>query len=272
MQKARVPGIRVENTVLESVRLNREILVDLYLPAHTPVTSETSLLLINDGQNMKELGLAEILSEKISADYSSGLLAVAIHANSNRKREYGVAGVPDYLGRGDLATAYTAFILYELLPFLYKKFNISSFNQSAFAGFSLGGLSAFDICWNNPDIFSVAGVFSGSLWWRSMAQEDPLYEDSQHRIIHQQVRNGEYKQGLSFFFQCGNKDETFDRNNNGIIDSVEDTLDLIEELEKKGYRKGGDIRFLELPDGRHDIATWALSVPVFLNWMLQRTK
>ena len=35
---------------------------------------------------------------------------------------------------------------------------------------------------------------------------------------------------LKFFFECGALDETKDRNNNGIIDSIDDTLDLIDEL------------------------------------------
>ena len=37
-----------------------------------------------------------------------------------------------------------------------------------------------------------------------------------------------YFPGLKFFFQCGNMDETMDRNKNGIIDSIDDTLDLIQ--------------------------------------------
>ena len=56
-----------------------------------------------------------------------------------------------------------------------------------------------------------------------------------------------------------------DRNNNGIIDSIDDTLGLIDDLISKGYDKQA-IRYLELKDGRHDIATWARAMPVFLKW------
>ena len=90
-----------------------------------------------------------------------------------------------------------------------------------------------DIVWNHPDEFRRVGVFSGSLWWRSIDQTDVSYDDDKHRIIHQQIRNGSYYPWLKFFFQCGNMDETKDRNNNGIIDSIDDTMDLIKELELK---------------------------------------
>jgi hypothetical protein len=57
-----------------------------------------------------------------------------------------------------------------------------------------------------------------------------------------------------------------DRNNNGIIDSIDDTLALIDELAAKGYNKTEDISYYELADGRHDVPTWAKAFPVFLEW------
>jgi hypothetical protein len=71
---------------------------------------------------------------------------------------------------------------------------------------------------------------------------------------------------FDLFFETGTLDETADRNNNGIIDSIDDTLSLIEELVKKGYDPETDIRYLELPDGKHDVATWARAFPEFLKW------
>ncbi len=61
-------------------------------------------------------------------------------------------------------------------------------------------------------------------------------------------------------------DETADRNNNGIIDSIDDTISLIDELVKKGYDPNKDIYYMELKDGRHDVATWAKAFPQFLKW------
>lgn len=267
MQILNVPGIRVENAVLDSLFLKRKVIVDFYFPQTAHPGSDLSLLLINDGQDMPKMGFASILRDFYHENkMARPLFCAAIHCNADRKQEYGVAGVPDYLGRGSRAQLHTSFILKELMPYIQATFSIGSFAEKAFAGFSLGGLSAFDITWSHPDVFSKTGVFSGSLWWRSVDQSDRHYNDDKHRIIHQQVRNGRYHPGLKFFLQCGNMDETKDRNKNGIIDSVDDTLDLIRELEAKGYSKENDIHYLEMEDGRHDVATWGRAMPLFLKW------
>jgi hypothetical protein len=57
-----------------------------------------------------------------------------------------------------------------------------------------------------------------------------------------------------------------DRNGNGIIDSIDDTLDLIAELVKKGYRPFHDIEYLEVRNGKHNLQTWAMALPHFLKW------
>ncbi len=267
MQGTNVSGILVENTSIESKFLAREVKVDFYLPRNVGDPSQMSLLLINDGQDMEKMGFESILEQLYTGDDAiAPVLCVAIHCSADRKMEYGVAGLPDYKGRGAKAGLYTSFIFEELLPFVRNHYAVPSFKEKSFAGFSLGGLMALDIVWNHPGQFSKVGVFSGSLWWRNIDQEDSAYDDDKHRIIHQQVRNGQYAPWLKFFFQCGNMDELKDRNQNGIIDSIDDTQDLIKELVKKGYAADNDIQYLELKDGRHDVPTWGRAMPDFLKW------
>jgi esterase/lipase superfamily enzyme len=266
MHSANVSGILVEHVIVTSEYLQREVKVDCFLPKNVIEPSSMSLLLINDGQDMKVLGLEAILSQLYSQNAIQPLFCVAVHASKDRRKEYGVAGQPDYLGRGGKAGFYTSFIMKELLPFISKTYAVDSFREKAFAGFSLGGLMALDIVWKHPDEFSKVGVFSGSLWWRSIDQTEDEYDDDKHRIMQQQVRKGYFHPGLKFFFQCGNMDEKRDRNGNGIIDSIDDTIDLIKELVAKGYDPEKDIHYLELPDGRHDVPTWGRAMPVFLKW------
>ncbi len=267
MQLAKGSVIQVENTLIDSVFLKRLVKVDFFLPSKILDPSQMSLLLINDGQDLQKMGFESILEKLYSAeDAIEPLLCVAIHCGPERKMEYGVAGLPDYKGFGAKAGLYSSFILKELLPSLKRKYAVASFRENAFAGFSLGGLSALDIAWNHPDEFSKVGVFSGSLWWRNIDQHAKEYDDDKHRIVHQQIRNGSFAPGLKFFLQCGNLDEKKDRNQNGIIDSIDDTRDLIKELEEKGYVKGKDIHYLELADGRHDVFTWGRAMPEFLKW------
>jgi enterochelin esterase-like enzyme len=261
-----VSGILPEKKILSSEYLERDVTIDFFLPKNVSDPSAMNLLLINDGQNMEELGLEDMLNHLYLENAIQPLLCAAIHTGKERKTEYGIASQPDYMGRGAGAGNYTSFIMHELLPDMQKSFALPFFKEKAFAGFSLGGLSALDIVWNHPAAFKKAGVFSGSLWWRNVDQTEKEYDDDKHRIIHQLIRHGVYQPGLKFFFQCGNMDETKDRNNNGIIDSIDDTLDLIGELAAKGYDREKDICYLELSDGSHDIATWAKAMPVFLKW------
>lgn len=259
-------GIQVETISIQSGFLQRIVKIDIYQPKELISLSDLSLLLINDGQDMEKMSFVSILDTLYDNKEIRPFLAVGIHCSAERKREYGTAAEADYKDRGDKAGIYTAFVMQELLPFIYTLYKGYSFREKAFAGFSLGALSAMDIVWNHPGEFSKLGCFSSSFWWRSMDQLDPAYDDDKHRIMHQQIRRGHYQPSLKFFFQCGNMDETRDRNKNGIIDSIDDTLDIIKELEAKGYQKENDIQYLELADGHHDVFTWGRAMPVFLKW------
>jgi enterochelin esterase-like enzyme len=155
----------------------------------------------------------------------------------------------------------------ELLPYLHYRYSISkSLKENVIGGFSLGGLSALDIAWHHADYFGKVGAFSGSFWWRKRDSKSRFYSEYRDRIIHQVIRRGRYKPGMQFWFQTGQKDEQHDRNKNGVIDSIDDTLDLIVELTKKGYRPFHDIHYLELEDGEHNLKTWGEALPYFLKW------
>ena len=121
--------------------------------------ANASLLLVNDGQNMNELGLENILENLYTDGGTRPIVIAAIHASVSRKIEYGTAIQADYLGRGAKAGLYTQFIRQELLPMIQRKFPDLHFSTKAFAGFSLGGLMALDIVWNYPGEFITAGVF-----------------------------------------------------------------------------------------------------------------
>ncbi len=265
METERAVGIIVEQHTIFSLFLARDIIIDFYLPPNIATSKDIRLLLINDGQDLEKMSFESILDD-IPFNPSSCLLCVGIHCGVDRKNEYGTANILDYKKRGSKAAAYTQFIFEELLPFIRRDCQIISFTEKSFCGFSLGGLSALDIVWNHPHEFSKVGVFSGSLWWRTLAQEDVLFDENKHRIMHKQIKQGDFYPWLKFFFEVGTQDETADRNNNGIIDAIDDTVSLIDELVAKGYCKDKHIQYLELSDGKHDVATWAKAFPVFLNW------
>jgi iron(III)-enterobactin esterase len=264
MTETELGSILVEKKLVYSSALRRYVTVDFYLPRNIADPSSLSLLLINDGQDLEKMNFAKVLDDLIAANDITPLLCVGIHAGLERKLEYGTAGIPDYMDRGSKAGDYENFIINRLLPYIKRTYCISSFSSHGFAGFSLGGLSAMDISWTYPDLFKVTGVFSGSLWWRNRDLDDGYVEETD-RIMHGKVRNGNYHAGNRFYFTTGSLDETADRNNNGIIDSIDDTLSLIEELKSKGYTDN-DIQYVNYEDGKHDVDTWARALPTFLKW------
>ena len=259
-------GIIVINHIFSSEYLDREVKVDCYIPIAVTDPSSLSLLLINDGQDLRTMQFEKILDDLNNKKSIEPLFCVGIHCSPDRKNEYGTAKILDYKGRGAKASLYTRFIMEELLPYLRETYSIYSFKQKAFAGFSLGGLCALDIVWNHPQEFFIVGAFSGSFWWRDKDQDDKDFDEEKDRIMHRQIREGGFYPWLNLFFEVGTKDETADRNNNGIIDSIDDTLSLINELSLKGYEEGKNICYLELKDGKHDVPTWAKAFPTFLTW------
>ncbi len=259
-------NISVEHHIILSEFLEREVKVDFYLPVNAGNSNGVSLLLINDGQDLQTMHFDEILEELYEDNAISALLCVGIHCGKDRKNEYGTAKILDYKGRGARASLYNRFVFEELLPFIRRSLLVYSFKEKSFAGFSMGGLCALDIVWNHPLEFSKVGVFSGSLWWRDKDQDAPDFDEDTDRIMHQQIKEGDYAPWLKFFFEVGTLDEVADRNNNGIIDSIDDTVSLIDDLAAKGYDRENDIKFVELKDGKHDVPTWAKALPDFLKW------
>jgi enterochelin esterase family protein len=253
---------------INSGLLKREVTCTILMPDEKEIAGPLSLLLMNDGQELENLGLSQTLEQLYNTNRIKPLVVVAIHAGEDRLQEYGVAGRSDFKSRGARADLYTQFIITELLPQLKDYTGINEFESTAFAGFSLGGLSAFDIGWNNADIFDKVGVFSGSFWWRSKDLTKG-YTDND-RIAHALVRETAGKPDLKFWLQTGTKDETSDRNKNGIIDAIDDTIDLVKELEVKGYSRPDSIQYVEVVGGNHNAETWGKVMGKFLSWAFGR--
>ena len=131
-------NIITETLIVYSEFLQREVTIDTYLPVNIEHPEQMSLLLINDGQDLPKMPFDEILSGLLAENKIEPVLCVGIYCSADRKMEYGVAGEPDYKGRGAKAAAYTKFIFDELFPVIHEKYNVPSFKKKSFEGFSLG--------------------------------------------------------------------------------------------------------------------------------------
>ena len=265
MQTRKTSPLTVESASVYSDHLERQVFLEFYRTQDSE-EEEMELLLVNDGQDLVTMNFENIIGALSQNNLLRPLLVVGIHCGEDRRNEYGMQASLDFKGRGAKAANYSRFVFEELLPIIYKTFPGQGFRKRSFAGFSLGALSALDLVWNNPEVFSRVGIFSGSLWWRSKDKNANGFNESLDRLMHNQIRRGIYKPGMKFFFQCGEADESEDRNNNGVIDSIDDTIDLMRELLVNGYLEGPDMHYLQMPDGKHDVPTWAKAFPEFLLW------
>lgn len=261
--------IIVKHLNVPSKYLERGVKVDVFLPPQYGRNKKMSYptIYFNDGQDMLALRMYDTLMQLYTQGTIPHCIIIAVYCNENRINEYGTALEVDYKKRGNKAGEYADFVIHELIPLMRSEYRCKlAPTDNTFAGFSLGGLSAMDIAWANPTFFGKVGVFSGALWWRSRpwTEEDP----DGGRIIHDIVRKSRFVVGMKFWFEVGTHDEESDRNNNGIIDAIDDTLDLINELTSLGYRPHEDIKYVEIQGGEHNPQTWGKIMPDFLNWAL----
>ncbi len=248
-----------------SNHLGRTVELSLFTD-HIKSEPITHIIIINDGQDLSKMDFKAIFKQTIQEGVNPLVIGCSAAPGEQRKQEYGVQWAKDYAGRGAKAGHYALFITQELIPWIPQRFDIHYKVQTSIAGWSLGGLSAIDIAWHAPHLFQKIGVFSGSLWWRNPHLID---DDVHHRLMHHKVKHTSSTSNLKFWFHAGTEDEIADRNNNGVIDAIDDTLDLMDELEAKGYQKKKDMHFHIEIGGRHDVQTWSKVMPMFLEWVQQ---
>jgi enterochelin esterase-like enzyme len=160
-------------------------------------------------------------------------------------------------------------VVEEILPWAAAHYGLELRRErTGVCGASMGGLSAFDLAWRHPDIFGFAGVFSGSLWWRG--DDSAVAAQQSSRLAHRQVREAKAAPPVRFWFQAGTRDETDDRDGNGVIDAIQDTTELMDELRARGWRDGKNMTYAQVEGGEHNEATWARVLPDFLRWAFGR--
>jgi len=231
------------------------------------VPPTTTILVALDGQNRVAWRIEEALASLRKAQRKTAPLVVAIPAGPDRLDEYGMAGTPDYAGRGRKAAEFQHFVIEVVLPAVRARYGVKADpERTGIMGASLGGLSAFDLAWRHPETFGFVGVFSGSFWWRGDNTSPAARQSS--RLAHRLVRETARHPDLRLWFEAGTKDETDDRDSNGVIDAIQDTTELMDELERRGFRRTADMTYAEIPGGEHNEATWARALPSFLEWAL----
>ena len=187
---------------------------------------------------------------------------------------------------GKDAHAYSQWLAHELVPYVDAHYATDPTPRGrAILGWSLGGLNAFNLGWQYPDVFATVGAFSPSFWLSSDRTTPQAAQRT--RLAQRMVAASEPRDGLRLWIDVGDSEEENDRDGDGVIDVVDDARDLILGTELApgvrqpglvgmGYRTnlgresipgaGDDVAFHVQSAGKHDQRTWAEMLPGFLEW------
>lgn len=242
------------------------------------------VLYFNDGQDAVTVELEPTLAKLYASDAMEKVIVVAIDMLPDRMGTYGlsdragkrsVPGDSRFGPVGSRAYDYSEWVAWELVPYIDNHYRTRRTPAArSVLGWSLGGLNAFNLGWEYPDVFARVGAFSPSFWLSSDRANAASVQRT--RLAQGMVEAGPMRAGSRFWFAIGTAEETDDRDGDGVIDAVDDTLDLARGLARLGYSanledalrpsRDQEVVFHLLPDGQHNQASWARMLPLFLQW------
>jgi predicted alpha/beta superfamily hydrolase len=251
------------HTAFESkhLALRRDVIV--YLPAgyDAPANAQRryAVLYMHDGQNLFDAATSfagvewradETAGELIRAGKIEPIIIVGICNTSARMSEYtyGVTPRPE----GKSGEDYLQFMVEELKSFIDSTYRTQPDRKhTAVAGSSLGGLISLYMASTRPDVFSMAGVVSPSLFWnggravRDVADWAPRIKDVKFWVDMGTLegRRSPGEQTSSTVTYCRN---------------------LIEAFQKAGLVESRNYKYLEVPDGQHNEHFWSLRLDQML--------
>ena len=211
----------------------RDVIVWLPQSYKSDTRRNYPVLYIHDGQNIMDPKTSyagmdwrvdETLTKLIKQNKIQEIIVVGIYNTKERLEEY-----------SDTETGqnYRNFLVEELKPFIDSEYRtLTSKENTAVIGSSMGGLVSFLIAWNHPEVFSKAGCMSSAFYY---------HEDKVIRMV---------------------KDYTGPKKNLKIyIDHGEDGLvrgqKMFCTLNSKGYLIGSDVDYFYAPGAEHNEKAWA---------------
>ncbi len=255
------------------------------------------VLYLNDGQDAEAVVLQATLNDLIDRNEIQPLIAVAIDMPPDRIGAYGFSdragqhGLVSPLRVGAIGTqahTYSEWLAKQLIPAIDAKYRTRArADARTILGWSLGAVNALNLGWQYPEVFANVGGFSPSLWLSP--QPDKIDQIQSNRFAQRMIAAGAYHPGSRFFFAMGDAEETDDRDGDGVIDVLDDTRDLLSgwheaedgnHVRQSGLRQLGhsvnldhavkvtraDASLFLLAGGKHEQASWAKMLPVFLRW------
>jgi predicted alpha/beta superfamily hydrolase len=224
-----------------------------------------AVLYLNDGQNLfdgatafipgKEWRIDETAQALISAGKIQPLIIVGINnAGRDRINEYTPVGDARYKAGGK-ADLYGRMLVEELKPFIDANYRTTKDAQhTGLGGSSLGGLVSLYLGLKYPNLFGRLAVVSPSVWF------------AEKQIV-SYARALKTKPKTRIWMDMGTKEGG---NPEEAQRAVTDARLLKETLEKKGWKSGRDLHYLEAEGAEHNESAWAQRVAPMLTFLFPK--
>ena len=211
------------------------------------------VLYMHDGQNIFDPAtssygvdwqLDETADSLIKAGAIEPLIIVGINNTSDRNEEY----IP-----GKKGTAYMNYVVDVIKPLIDKQYRTKPGRENtAVGGSSAGGIMAFMLAWEHPDVFS------------KVISMSPAFK----------IQDIDYVKDVQAY--KGRKKDLLLYIDNGGID-LEERLqpgidDMLKALKAKGYQENKDFVWVKAPQDQHSEAAWARRMPDALKLLFPAKK
>ena len=253
--KGQITGAVRYHRQLEAETLKPRDLIVWLPPDYEQSQDRYPVLYMHDGQNIVDpktssFGVDWQIDETCTKLIGEGsippLIVVGIYNTADRGKEY----LP-----GATGTNYMRFVMEVVKPLVDREYRTLSDREHTFVGgSSAGGLCAFMMAWEYPQVFS-----------RSLCMSPSFQVEDADRDFHldyvEHVRNSSLPEHpLRFYFYNGGI---------GLEELLQPGINaMLNALQEKGLRQDHDYIWIRDPEARHSESAWARRLPGALQKLL----
>ncbi len=241
---------------------DRDVVV--YLPPGyvSPQKRRYSVLYLHDGQNLfdgstsfipgKEWRVDEVAEGLIDSGQIEPIIIVGVYnAGSARNDEYTPTRDENYK-TGGKADLYGRMLVEELKPFIDATYRTrKDASHTGLGGSSLGGIVSLYLALKYPHVFGKVAAVSPSVWFAN-------------KQIIRYAEAIKAKPKTRIWLDMGTKEG---RTTESALQAVLDVRLLKETLQKKGWKLGVDLNYLEVEGAEHNETAWAARVEQILKFL-----
>jgi len=272
-----IPRVQSIKHEIPAPAFKQNVQVSIFLPPNYSSQSKLrySSLYVNDGQDAETIALAETLNKLYVEQKIGPVIVIAIsmlpermatYGFSDRAKQLSLAAETKYGPVGSRAHEYSEWAAMELVPYIDSHYRTTVKPEArTILGWSLGAANAFNIAWNYPDVFSRVGGFSSSFWLSAKTG------DISQSLAMKLITSKPIPSNFSIWLAVGMKEETDDRDGDGVIDVIDDSQGVVDALnakvllaKKNALHDNFQLKIYQ--EGKHNLDTWKTMLPDFLQW------